>query len=139
MCVFVAQACPTLCNPMESSPPSSSVHGIFQARILEWIAIAFSGGSSWPWDQNQVSCIVGSSLPSAKRETKDSKIICSVAQSCLTLWTAAHQAYPSFTISRSLLKLMSIESVMPAKVLNYGQWVYQKKWKSMSFGGEWQF
>jgi len=38
----VAQSCPTLCDPMDCSPPGSSVHGIFQARVLEWVAIAFS-------------------------------------------------------------------------------------------------
>ena len=38
----VAQSCPTLCDPMDCSPPGSSVHGIFQARILEWVAISFS-------------------------------------------------------------------------------------------------
>ena len=38
----VAQSCPTLCNPIDSSPPGSSVHGIFQARVLEWVAISFS-------------------------------------------------------------------------------------------------
>ena len=38
----VAQSCPTLCDPMDCSPPGSSVHGIFQARVLEWGAIAFS-------------------------------------------------------------------------------------------------
>ena len=38
----VAQSCPTLCDPMYCSPPGSSVHGIFQARVLEWVAIAFS-------------------------------------------------------------------------------------------------
>ena len=40
----VAQLCPTLLDPMDCSPPGSSVHGIFQARVLEWGAIAFSGG-----------------------------------------------------------------------------------------------
>ena len=44
----VAQSCPTLCNPMDYSPPGSSVHGILQARILEWVAISFSRGSSEP-------------------------------------------------------------------------------------------
>jgi len=39
----VAQLCPTLCYTMDYSPPDSSVHGIFQARILEWVAISFSG------------------------------------------------------------------------------------------------
>ena len=55
----VAQSCPTLCYPMDCSPPGSSVHGILQARILEWVAISFSKGSSRPRDQTQVSSIAG--------------------------------------------------------------------------------
>ena len=43
LCVLVAQLCLTLCNPMDCSLPDSSVHGILQARILEWVAIFFSG------------------------------------------------------------------------------------------------
>ena len=42
----VAQSCPTLCDPMDCSLPGSSVHGILQARILEWVAVSFSRGSS---------------------------------------------------------------------------------------------
>ena len=59
VCVYViiTQLCSTPCNPMDCSPLSSSVHGILQARILEWIAILFSMGSSR--DQTQVSCIAG--------------------------------------------------------------------------------
>ena len=55
----VAQSCPTLCDSMDCSLPGSSVHGIFQARVLEWIAIAFSRGSSWPRDRTRVSRIAG--------------------------------------------------------------------------------
>ena len=55
----VAQSCPTLCHPVDCSQPGSSVHGIFQARILEWVAISFSRRSSWPRDWTWVSCIVG--------------------------------------------------------------------------------
>ena len=55
----VAQSCPTLCNPMDCSLPVSSIHGIFQARVLEWVAISFSRGSSQPRDWAQVSCIAG--------------------------------------------------------------------------------
>ena len=47
----VAQSCPTLCNPMCCSLPGSSIHRIFQARVLEWVAISFSRGSSRPRDQ----------------------------------------------------------------------------------------
>ena len=46
----VAQSCPTLREPMDCSLPHSSVHGIFQARVLDWVAIAFSRGSSQPGD-----------------------------------------------------------------------------------------
>ena len=53
----VTQSCPTLCDSMDSSLPGSAVHGIFQARILEWAAISFSRGSSQPRDWTQVSCI----------------------------------------------------------------------------------
>ena len=51
------QSCPTLCNPMDGSLPGFSVHGIFQARILEWVAIIFSRGSSRLRDWTHVSCI----------------------------------------------------------------------------------
>ena len=47
VCLF-AQSCPTVCNPMDCSPPGFSVHGILQARILEWVAVSFSRGSD-PW------------------------------------------------------------------------------------------
>ena len=56
--VLVVQLCLTLCNPIDYSPPGSSVHAIFQARILEWVAMPYSRGSSWPRDQTQVSLIV---------------------------------------------------------------------------------
>ena len=55
----VTQSCPTLCGPMDCSLPGSSVHGIFQARILEWVAISFSRGSSQTRDWTLVSRIVG--------------------------------------------------------------------------------
>ena len=57
--VKVTQLCPTLCDPMDCSPPDSSVLGILQASILEWVAIPFSWGSSQPRDQTKVSCITG--------------------------------------------------------------------------------
>ena len=55
----VAQLCPTLCDPMDCSLPGSSVHGIFQARVLEWVAISSSRRAFQPRDWNRVSCIVG--------------------------------------------------------------------------------
>ena len=57
VCVSVTRLCLTLCNPRNYSPPVSSVHGILQARTLEWAAISFSRGSSQPRDWTHVSCI----------------------------------------------------------------------------------
>ena len=56
---LIAQSCPTLCSLMDGSLPGSSVHGILQARILQWVPIPFSRGSSLPRDWIQVSCIAG--------------------------------------------------------------------------------
>ena len=62
VCVLVTQSCPALPDPTDCSLPGSSVHGILQARILEWVAIPFSRGSSQPRNPAQVSCIAGDSL-----------------------------------------------------------------------------
>ena len=59
MCVLLTQSCRTLYSPMVCSPPGSSVHGILQARILEWVAILFSKAASQPRDQTWVSHIAG--------------------------------------------------------------------------------
>ena len=65
----VAQSCPTLCDPMDCSLPDFSVHGIFQARVLEWVVISFSRGSSRSRNRTWVSCIAGAFLTSwATRE-----------------------------------------------------------------------
>ena len=55
-CLLI-QSCPTLCDSMDCSPPDSSVHGIFQAKILKWVSISSSRGSCWPRDWNQVSSV----------------------------------------------------------------------------------
>ena len=58
MCVYKSlQSCPTLCDPLDCSPPGSSVHGILQARILEWVAMPSSKGSSQPRDRTHGPCI----------------------------------------------------------------------------------
>ena len=49
----IAQSCPILCDSVDGSPPGSSVHGILQARVLEWVAISFSRGSSQPGDRTR--------------------------------------------------------------------------------------
>ena len=62
--VLVTQLCPTLCDPMDYNLPDSSVHGSFQARILEWIDIPFSRGSSQPGDQTKSPTLQMDSLSS---------------------------------------------------------------------------
>ena len=64
MFAFVTKSCLLFCDPMDCRPPGSFVHGLLQARILEWFAISFSRGSSWPRDWTPGSRIVADALPS---------------------------------------------------------------------------
>ena len=75
----IVQPCPALCEPMDCSLPGSSVHGIFQAIVLEWIAISFSSGSSQPRDRTRVSHIV---------------------DRCFTVWATREVASGSFQMSQ---------------------------------------
>ena len=70
----VAQSCPTLCDPIDCSLPGPSVHGIFQAIVLEWIAISFSRGSSQPRAQTRVSGIVDRRF--TVWATREVKVVC---------------------------------------------------------------
>ena len=72
------QSCPTLCDPIDGSPPGSPVPGILQARILEWVSISFSNAWKWKVKVNLLSRV----------------------QLLVTPWTAAHQAPPSMGFSR---------------------------------------
>ena len=76
-CCWVAKSCPTLCNPIDSSPPGSPVPGILQARTLEWVAIS---SNAWKW----------------KVKVKSLSLVWLLA----TSWTAAYQAPPSMGFSR---------------------------------------
>ena len=74
---LVTQLCPTLSDPMDCSPSFSSLCGILQARILEWVAMPSSRGSSWPRDGTQVSRIAGGFfIVWATRETQYMKYFC---------------------------------------------------------------
>ena len=101
----------TLCNPMDYSPPASSVPGILQARILEWVAIPFSRESSQTRDQTWVFCIgrwilwhlshQGSPVTGFKQQVCVCMLSCfSRAQLFATLWTIALQAPLSMGFSR---------------------------------------
>ena len=81
-CCLVAKPCPTLCDTMDCSPPVSSVHGISQARILEWVVISYSRGSSWPRGQTHISCIAGRFFP-----------LCHLGSPSGTYWTCNEYYY----------------------------------------------
>jgi len=72
------QSCPTLCDPIDGSPPGSPVPGILQARTLEWVAISFSSAWKWKVKVKSLSCV----------------------QLLATPWTSAHQAPPPMGFSR---------------------------------------
>ena len=95
--------------PMDSSPPGSTVHGIFQARILEWVAISSSRGSSSPKELNssllhllhwQVHSLPLSHLGSPKEECSDQ--FSSVAKSCLTLYDPMNCSTPGLPVHHQL-------------------------------------
>ena len=101
----VAQSCPTLCDPMGYSLSGSSVHEIFQARVLEWVAISFSRGSSQPRDLNRVSCIAGRGFyhldfpgPSGKSKRENYHVKVKVTSDSVTPWTV--QSMESMEFSR---------------------------------------
>ena len=107
-CHLVPQSGLTLCNPMDCSPPGSFVHGMIQGRILELVAISFSGGSFLPRDQTCISCI---SRPVPGKRTKRMESILNVA-----LKTNKHSVKyrivilnPSFTFKTlgELLKMLT--------------------------------
>ena len=96
-----------LCDPMDCSLPGSSVYAILQVRILEWVAISFSRGSSPPRNRTRVSCTAGRFFTNWAMREAPIKINyeseSEVAQSCLTLWdpwTVAHQTLLSMGFSR---------------------------------------
>ena len=117
----VAQSCPTLCNPMGCSLPGSSVHGIFQARVLEWVAISFSRASSWPRNRTQVSRIAGTFFNSwATREAHSTAAAAKSLQSCPTLrdpWDGSPPGSP-------------IHGILQTRTL---------KWVAISFSNAWKW
>ena len=98
--------------------PGSSVHGILQARILKWVEMPSSRESSWSRDQTSISCIAGGFYTAEPLGKTFSSIqLLSHLRLFVTPWTAARQASLSITNSLSLLKFMSIKSVMPFNYL----------------------
>ena len=94
----VAQSCPTLCNPMDYSLPGSSVHGIFQARVLEWVAISFTRGYSWPRDRTWVSHIVGRRNVYGLPKKNSKNIERKSKKELQPIWTAIFNDYSSWKL-----------------------------------------
>ena len=97
------QLCPTLCNPMDCSPPGSSVHGILQARILEWVAVPSSRGPSQSRDWTRVSYVscIGRQVLYHWCHLSS---VSSVAQSCPTLCDPMHCSTSGFSVHHQLLE-----------------------------------
>ena len=118
--VKVAQSSPTLWDPMDDTPQCSSVYGLLQVIILEWVAISFSRGSFWPRDQTWNSCIgrwIFTTESPGKTPLGRIVQLLSHIQLFAIQWTIASQAPLYLTISWHLLKLIFIESVIPSNHL----------------------
>ena len=113
------QSCPTLCDPIDSSPPGSPIPGILQARTLEWVAISFS--NTWKW----------------KVKVK----LLSRVQFLATPWTAAHQAPPSMGFSRqeywSGVPLPSLEKVYRCQLYPVDWWAIEFNYVPTYFSTYW--
>ena len=97
------QSCPTLCDPIDGSPPCSPVPGILQARTLEWVAISFSNAWKWKVKVKSLSRVRLSATP----------------------WTAAHQAPPSMGFSRQeYWSGVPLPSPMSGDQMRYWMWIF---------------
>ena len=117
----ISQSCPTFCNPMDCSLPGFSIHGIFQARVLEWVAISFSKGSSPPRVWTRVSHIAGRHLTLwATREAHcppHSKLI----PPCFQVgWTGTFKGY--MVSHYSLWYIIQVQSNESHKFWTYHWW-----------------
>ena len=114
-----SQSCLTLCNPKNCSLPGSSVHGIFQARILEWVAISFSRGSSWPKNRTWLSSLQADSLLS---ESLGNQMKVKVAQSYLTLCNSMAYTVQGVSQARILewVAFSLLQKIFPTQQSNWG-------------------
>ena len=102
---LVAQWCMTLCYPMDCSSSGSSVHGVSQARILEWVAISFSRGSSRPRDQTFISCVS------------------CIAGGFFTCWATGEAPHVSVSASKSKYLYLNL-SLLLKQNLCFCIWIY---------------
>ena len=118
------QLCPTLCDPMDYSLPGSSVHGIFQERIVEWVAISFSRRSSQPRDWTRVSCIVGRRFTiwasrEAIKKAKRQRIEAFELWCWRRLWRVCKEIQPVHPLIQEISPEYSLEGLMPKLKLQY--------------------
>ena len=124
--MLVTQLCSTLCDPMDCSPPGSSVRGILQARILEWVAIPFFRGSSQPRDQSRVSYIaVRFFTVWATREAPDSLLLKNVSHHLSLHWVIV--VTPKFTDHKSTEKCNNNAKVWNTETITK-MWHRDMKW-----------
>ena len=114
--VKVTQSYLTLCDPMDCSLPGSSVHGILQARILEWVAVPFSSGSSQHRHQTQVSCTADRFFTVwATREAQK-------YWSGLSIPSPAHLPNPGIKQGFPALQVYSLPADLPGKLVTTLKW-----------------
>ena len=126
--VFSQPACTTLWGPTDCSPLGSSVHGISQARILKWVAISFSRGSSWPRDQTHVSCIARWILYHWDTWEALHLVCCAVlsyGELFATPWTVARQA----PLSIGILQARILEWIVMPSSRSFSIAVLYFTWK----------
>ena len=114
-CAKRPQLCPTLCNSTDCNPPGSFVHGIRRARILDWVAVPSSRGSSWLRDQTCVSYVSCTGRWTLYHERHFS----SFAQSCLTLCDPMNRSTPDLPVPH---QLRSYRSYIPYFTYSFIYW-----------------
>ena len=139
--VLGAQSCLALCESMNHSPPASSVHGILQARILEWVAFPLSRGSSQPRDWILVSGIAGILYYLSQQGSPSLSKFSSVTQSCLTLCNPMHRSTPGLPVHHLLLEftqthvhgtLFSLKKEGFCHMLQHGRTLRTSCWETWS-------
>ena len=121
----VAQSCLTLCNPVDCSLPGSSIHEILQAKILEWIAISFSRGSSWTRDWTQVSRIAGRCFNLwATREAPGSTVIDTPRNNVLpAIWASLNPVKLTCKINQHISLFRFTGLLMPENTTRSYEWM----------------
>ena len=120
-CCLVTKSCLTLLDPVDCSPPGSSVHGISQARMLEWITVSFSKGSSRARDQTHVFCLAGGFFTTEPPEKPTlalqriyfirilTTVMLSYAELCCIVVLHLMSVFPALTLHKSLSLLKNCD------------------------------